>query len=68
MGNLLKIGVKWEWTLDLPKYRVRHTLIRRNDPKKDNYITTDACSTGLSARLWQKEGETLKQKQLPADS
>ena len=26
------------------------------DPKKDNYVTTDACNTGLGATLWQKKG------------
>ena len=26
-------------------------------PKKDNFITTDACNTGLGATLWQSEGE-----------
>ena len=31
------------------------------DQKKDNYVTTDACETGLGARLWQKEGKVLKQ-------
>ena len=30
------------------------------DPKKDNYVTADACKTGLEATLWQKEGEIFK--------
>ena len=30
------------------------------DPKKDTYITTDACTTGLGADLWQNEGETFR--------
>ena len=30
------------------------------DPKKDNYVTTDACNTGLGATLWQKEGEIFR--------
>ena len=30
-------------------------------PKKSNFITTDACNTGLGATLWQREGETLRQ-------
>ena len=28
--------------------------------KKYNYITTDACNTGLGASLWQKEGEVFR--------
>ena len=30
------------------------------DPKRDNYITTDACNTGPGATLWQKEGEGFR--------
>ena len=30
------------------------------DPKKDNYVTTDACNTRLGATLWQKEGEIFR--------
>ena len=30
------------------------------DPKRDNYITTDACNTGLGATLWQKEGVVFR--------
>ena len=30
------------------------------DPKRDNYITNDACNTGLGATLWQKEGEVFR--------
>ena len=30
------------------------------DPKKDNYVTTDACNTGLGATLLQKEGEVFR--------
>ena len=30
------------------------------DPKKENYVTTDACNTGLGATLWQKEGEIFR--------
>ena len=30
------------------------------DPKRDNYITTDACNTGLGATLWQKERVLLR--------
>ena len=27
------------------------------DPKKDNFLTTDDCNTGLGTTLWQREGE-----------
>ena len=30
------------------------------DPKKENYVTTDASNTGLGATLWQKEGEIVR--------
>ena len=30
------------------------------DPKKENYVTTDACNTALGATLWQKEGESFR--------
>ena len=30
------------------------------DPKRDNYAATDACTTGLGATLWQKEGEVFR--------
>ena len=30
------------------------------DPKKDTYVTTDACNTGLGATLWQREGEIIR--------
>ena len=29
-------------------------------PKRDSYITTDACNTGLGATLWQKEGVVIR--------
>ena len=28
--------------------------------KKNNYITTSACNTGLGATVWQKEGEVFR--------
>ena len=30
------------------------------DPKKGNYVTTDACNTGLGATLWLREGEIFR--------
>ena len=30
------------------------------DPKKDNFIITDACITGLGATLWQREGKIFR--------
>ena len=35
-------------------------FLAHSDPKRDNYITTDACNTGLGATLWQKEGEIFR--------
>ena len=36
------------------------------DPKKENYVTTDACNTGLGATLWQKEEELFRPIALPS--
>ena len=67
MKKLLKKDVKWDWTPeidedfeDLKKEITEAPCLAHFDPKKDNYITTDACNTGLGATLWQKEGETFR--------
>ena len=64
MRQLLKKEVKWDWTSEidedfkkLKKEITEAPCLTHFDPRKDNYITTDACNTGLGATLWQKEGE-----------
>ena len=61
MKKLLKIDVKWEWTKEmnddfeqLKKEITEAPCLAHFDPKKDSFITTDACNTGLGATLWQK--------------
>ena len=63
MRRLLKKDVKWDWTAEidddfeqLKKEITEAPCLAHFDPKRDNYITTDACNTGLGATLWQKEG------------
>ena len=67
MRKLLKKDVKWEWTPEidedfgrLKKEITEAPCLAHFDPKRDNYITTDACNTGLGATLWQKEGEVFR--------
>ena len=67
MRKLLKKDVKWEWTKEinddfeqLIKEITETPCLTHFDPKKDNFITTDACNTGLGATLWQKENETFR--------
>ena len=67
MGNLLKKDSKWEWTAEMNddfknlKRKITEAPFLANfDPKKDNYVTTDACNTGPGATVWQKEGEVLR--------
>ena len=62
MRKLLKKDVKWEWTKQInddfeqvKKETTEAPCLAHFDPKKDNFITTDACNTGLGANLWQKE-------------
>ena len=67
MRKLLKKDVKWEWTAevdeDFKKLKNEITeapCLAHFDPKRDNYITTDACNTGLGATLWQTEGVVFR--------
>ena len=53
MRKLLKKDVKWEWTKEinddfeqLKKEITEAPCLAHFDPKKDNFITTDACNTG----------------------
>ena len=62
----LKKDVKWDWIpkLDedfekLKKEIEEAPCLSHFDPKRDKYITIDACNTGLGATLWQKEGEVF---------
>ena len=74
MRKLLKKDVKWEWTKEINddfeqlKKEIPETpCLAHFDPKKDNFITTDACNTGLGATLWQKENKHSDRWRLPAD-
>ena len=67
MRKLLKKGVQWDWTTEidedfekLKKEITEAPCLAHFDPNRDNYITTDACNTGLGATLWQKEGVVFK--------
>ena len=67
MRRLLKKDTKWEWTKEinvdfeqLKKEITEAPCLAHFDPKKDNFITTDACNTGLGATLWQKEDENFR--------
>ena len=67
MRRLLKKDVKWEWTTErnndfeqLKKEITEAPCLAHFDPKKDNFITTDACNTGLAATLWQREGQIVR--------
>ena len=67
MRKLLRKDTKWEWTPEidedfekLKKEITEAPCLALFDPQKENYITTDACNTGLGATLWQKEGETFR--------
>ena len=67
MRKLLKKDVKWDWTPELDedfeklkKEITEAPCLAHIDPKRDNYITTNACNTGFGATLWQKEGEVFR--------
>ena len=64
MRRLMKKETRWNWTPEvnkdfenLKKKITESPCLAHFDPKKDNFVTTDACNTGLGATLWQKEGE-----------
>ena len=67
MRQLLKKETRWEWTPEIDgdfknlKKEIEESLFLAHfDPKKDNYVTTDACNTGRGATLWQREGEIFR--------
>ena len=62
MRRLLKKDVKWEWTEEindnfeqLKKEIPEAPCLAHFHPKKENFITTYACNTGLGATLCQRE-------------
>ena len=67
MRRLLKKDAKWDWRQEidedfekLKKEITEAPCLAHFDPKRDNYITTDACNTGLGATLWQRDGEVFR--------
>ena len=67
MRKLLKKETPWEWTPEtdedfenLKKEITESPCFAHFDPKKDNYVTTDACNTELGATLWQKEKKIFR--------
>ena len=63
MRQFLKKETRWEWTPEidgdfenLKKEITESPCLAHFDPKKDNYVPTDACNTGLGATLLQREG------------
>ena len=58
---------KWKWTTEidddfekLKKEILGAPCLTHFNPKKDNYVTIDACNINLRATLWQKEGEVFR--------
>ena len=67
MRKLLKKDTEGDWTSkkneDFEKLKKEITeapCLAHFGPKRDNYITTDACNTGLGATLWQKKGVVFR--------
>ena len=65
--KLLKKDTKRDWTSEvdegfeqLKKEITEAPCLAHFDLKRDNYITTDACNTGLGATLCQKEYELFR--------
>ena len=68
MRRLLEKGVKWKWTQEkdddfeqLKKEITEAPCLAHFDPKKDNYVTTDACNTGLGQLYGKKRVRFLDQ-------
>ena len=62
MRQLLKKGVKWEWTEErnaefnnLNKELTTQPCLAHYNGNKENIFTTDACNTGLGIELWQRQ-------------
>ena len=65
--RLSKKETSWEWISEvnedfefLKKEIPESPCLAHFDPKKENYVTTDACNTGLGATLWQKENNNTQ--------
>ena len=74
MRQLLKKETPWEWTPEidgdfknLKKEITESPYLAHFDPKKDNYVTTDACNTGVGATLWQKREKHSDRSHLLVD-
>ena len=62
MRQLLKKGIKWEWTEErntdfnnLKKELTTQPCLAHYNGNKENIVTTDACNTGLGIALWQRQ-------------
>ena len=62
MRQLLKEGIKWEWTEErnadfsnLKKELTTQPCLAHCNGNKENIVTTDACNTGLGIALWQRQ-------------
>ena len=62
MRQLLKKGVKWEWTEErnadfnnLKKELTTQPCLAHYNGNKENIVTTDACETGLGKALLQRQ-------------
>ena len=68
MGRLLKNGIKWKWTPEIDdnfeqlKKEITEALsLAHFDPKRDTYVTTDACNAGLGQLYGKKRVRFLDQ-------
>ena len=62
MRQLLKKGVKWEWTEErntdfnnLKKELTTQPCLAHYNGNKENIVTTNPCNTGLGIALWQRQ-------------
>ena len=67
MRRLLKKDVNKEWTTEindtcgqLKKAITEAPCLAHCEPKKYNFVTTDACNAGLGATLWQRECKSFR--------
>ena len=67
MRRLLKKDTVWDWSTEIQSdfERLKQDItttpcLAHFDQKKENFVTTDACNTGLGATLWQKDGENMR--------
>ena len=74
MRQFLKKEVKWDWTSEidedfkrLKKEITEAPCLAHFDPRKDNYIITDACNTGLGQHCGKKKVKLLNPLPLRVD-